>query len=133
MSESLIIEADFHLDRTRAGRKEIRLGDASEAELLPVGRLPRVTRLLALAHRFEQLLANGIAKDYAELAELGQVTRARVTQIMNLLLLAPDIQEAILFMPLVERGRDPVTMKQLQPVALTLNWIDQRKRWGQLA
>ena len=133
MSEPLIIEADFHLDRTRAGRKEIRLGDASEAELLPVGRLPRVTRLLALAHRFEQLLANGIAKDYAELAELGQVTRARVTQIMNLLLLAPDIQEAILFMPLVERGRDPVTMKQLQPVALTLNWIDQRKRWGQLA
>ena len=133
MSESLIIEADFHLDRTRAGRKEIRLGDASEAELLPVGRLPRVTRLLALAHRFEQMLADGIAKDYAELAKLGQVTRARVTQIMNLLLLAPDIQEAILFMPLVERGRDPVTMKQLQPVALTLNWIDQRKRWGQLA
>jgi hypothetical protein len=51
-------------------------------------------------------------RDYAELARLGRVTRARMTQIMKLLDLAPDIQEQILFLPLtgiVERiGYDGV-------------------------
>ena len=58
--------------------------------------VPRITRLLALATKFEGLLQQGVVKDYAELARLGQVSRARVTQIMNLLSLAPDIQQQIL-------------------------------------
>ena len=57
---------------------------------------------MALVIRFYQLVA-----DFAELARLGHVTRARIAQIMNLLHLAPDIQEAILFLPRVERGEDP--------------------------
>src|SRR5690606_20620100 len=60
------------------------------------GRVPRVTRLMALAQRFEHLLERKAVRDQAELAELGHVTRARVTQIMNFLHLAPDIQEALL-------------------------------------
>jgi hypothetical protein len=47
------------------------------------------------------------------LADLGHVTRARVCQIMNLLQLAPDIQEAILFLPRVEGGRDPIKERRL--------------------
>jgi hypothetical protein len=47
------------------------------------GRLPRITRLLALAVRFEGLLQDGTARDYAELARLGGVSRARITQIGN--------------------------------------------------
>jgi hypothetical protein len=43
------------------------------------------------------LIQQGVVKDYADLARLGQVSRARITQIMNLLNLAPDIQEPILF------------------------------------
>ena len=35
------------------------------------------------------------------------VTRARMTQIMNLLNLAPDIQEELLLLPPVTEGRDP--------------------------
>ena len=69
------------------------------------GRVPRVAKLMALAIRFEQLVADGVVGDYAELSRLGHVTRARMTQIMNLLHLAPDIQEAILFLPRVESGR----------------------------
>jgi hypothetical protein len=60
----------------------------------PRGRIPRVARLLALAHHFEELLATDAVETQAELAELAKLTPARVTQIMNLLSLAPDIQEA---------------------------------------
>ena len=63
------------------------------------GRLPRITRLLALAVRFEGLLRDGAVRDYAELARLGEVSRARITQIMSLRMLAPAIQERILALP----------------------------------
>lgn len=46
------------------------------------------------------------ARDYADLARLGHVTRPRLTQIMELFLLAPDIQEEILFLPAVTSGDD---------------------------
>jgi hypothetical protein len=58
-----------------------------------IGSIPRIARLMALAIRFEGLLRDGTIRDYAELARLGRVTRARMTQIMKLLLLAPDLQE----------------------------------------
>src|SRR5262249_10581330 len=93
---------------------------------------PRVARLLALAHRFEGLIDEGHVKDYAELARLGHASRARVTQVMNLLLLAPDIQEQILFLPLVKRGRDPIRLATLQPIALQPDWKGQRLRWRAL-
>src|SRR5690349_5256831 len=57
------------------------------------GRPSRIACLLALAHRFEELVRSGTVKDYAELARLGHITRARVSQIINLLNLAPEIQE----------------------------------------
>ncbi len=38
----------------------------------PAGRVPRAARLLALAHRFEQLIAKGVVSDHAELARLGR-------------------------------------------------------------
>jgi hypothetical protein len=51
---------------------------------------------MALAIKFQDMVDRGEVDDYADLARLGYVTRARITQIMNLLLLAPDIQERIL-------------------------------------
>lgn len=63
---------------------------------------------MALAIRRDQLIFDGEVTDQAELARLGHVTRARLTQIMNLLCLAPDLQEQILFLPVTERGRDAV-------------------------
>ena len=80
----------------------------SEEEPEVPGRLPRVVRLLALAHRFDHLLRTGQVGSYAELARRGRVSRARVSQIMQLLLLAPAIQEEVLFLPPVRRGRAPV-------------------------
>jgi hypothetical protein len=108
------------------------LGQAEPAREVPVGRVPRVARLMALALRFEQLMrADGIAA-YAELARLGHVSRARITQIMNLLVLAPDIQEALLFLPRTVHGRDLLHLRQLQPLAALLDWREQRIRWQKL-
>jgi hypothetical protein len=84
---------------------------------------------MALAIKFDGMLQRRDVKDYAELARLGHVTRARVTQIMNLLNLAPDIQEAILFLPPVERGRDPLKEWQVRPVAAEVLWREQRELW----
>lgn len=95
-----------------------------------VGRVPRVARLMALAIRLEELIKNGDVADQAELARVGHVTRARLTQIMNLLQLAPDIQEEILFLPPTVRGRDVVTERDLRPVTRVINWAAQRKQWS---
>ena len=96
------------------------------------GNIPRVAKLLALAIRFEKLVKRGDIQDYADLARLGYVTRARITQIMNLLNLAPDIQEEILFLPNTMKGRDPILEKDLRPVAAVPHWSRQRKMWAQM-
>ena len=62
----------------------------------------------------------------------GWVTSARITQIMNLLQLAPDLQEALLFLPRTERGRDPHILTDLQPIAALLDWRKQRLLWQRL-
>ena len=71
--------------------------------------------------------------DYADLARLGHVTRARVTQIMNLLQLAPEIQEALLFLPRTVKGRDPIRETHIRPIAAELEWRKQRRLWKGLA
>jgi hypothetical protein len=84
---------------------------------------------MALAIRFDGLVKQGLVSDYADIARLGLVTRARVTQIMNLLLLAPDIQEEILFLPRIERGRGPITERHLRAMASVIDWGEQRNMW----
>ena len=124
------IESKVHFKSGRRSKKQLRTGQ--EPTPMP-GRVPRVAKLMALAIRFEQLVADGVATDYAELSRLGHVTRARMTQIMNLLHLAPDIQEAILLLPRVDAGRDPITERELRAVVAVADWRKQRKLWLGLA
>lgn len=132
MSTPVTVELAVHFRRGGRGRgKELRPG-AGAASPLPPGRVPRVCRLMALALRFEQLIRTGQVGSYSALASLGQVTRARVCQVMNLLCLAPDLQEQLLFLPRTERGRDPIILAELQPVAAALDWRKQRRLWRQL-
>lgn len=51
---------------------------------------------------------------------------------MNLLYLAPDIQEEILFLPQTEYGRDPVIEQDLGPLCAAPSWEAQRKVWRKL-
>lgn len=74
----------------------------------------------------------GEIADQAEIARLGHVSRARVTQIMNSLLLVPDIQEAILFLHRTQRGRDPIREIMLWPITAILDWRKQRNMWAKL-
>jgi hypothetical protein len=132
MTTSLSVECSVHFRPQERGRKAILPGPKPKAPAVPPGRVPRVARLLALAHRFEQLIRDGIVRDYAELARLGHVTRARMSQIMNLLNLAPDIQEALLDLVRTEKGRDAIHLRQLQPIAGTVEWRRQRRLWKDL-
>jgi hypothetical protein len=131
MTAPVTLQCPFHVALQEKGHKKL------SAEPVPAapqvrGRVPRIARLLALALRFEEMLTAGQVSDYAELAHLGQVSRARISQIMNLLLLATDIQEAILLLPRVTRGRDPIHLRQLQPIALVPDWSEQRRLWRKL-
>ena len=115
----------------RGRRRSRQLGHQTRAAV-GSGRVPRVSRLLALGLRLDRLVRTGAIADYATLARLGHVSQARVSQIFNLLLLAPDIQEMLLFLPPTERGRDPICLRQLQALAALPDWRHQRRRWQEL-
>ena len=128
---SLTITRQVQFNGGARGRK--RIEKAGLRPHVPVGRVPRIARLMALAIRMDRLIREGHVSDYAELARMGHVSRARVTQIMNLNFLAPDIQEDLLFLPRVERGRDPIREHAIRPIAAMLDWRKQRKEWRKFA
>jgi hypothetical protein len=84
---------------------------------------------MALAIKYDRLLRKGVVADLSELARLCQVTQPRMTQIMNLLHLAPDIQEEILNLPSALKGRDRVTERDLRPLVALASWSKQRATW----
>ena len=102
------------------GRKTIQQGEKPQL----IGRVPRIARLLALAHHFDHLIEQGKVKDYAEIARLSQLSRARVAQIMLLKFLAPDIQEEIALLP-QSHGKDSISEKQLRRIAMIPEWDRQ--------
>ncbi|MCL4197683.1 MAG: hypothetical protein KJZ69_09345 [Phycisphaerales bacterium] len=127
------VEVDVQFERGRRGRKRATIGGSRPDAAPPSrGRLPRVTKLMALAIRFERLVQTGEVASYAELARLGHVTRARMTQIMAFLHLAPDIQDALLNLRPVERGRDPITERDIRPILAQVAWGRQRRGWHNL-
>ena len=97
------------------------------------GRTPRISRLIALAIRFERLLSEGAIRNYRELAEVGHVSRPRLTQIMRLAQLAPEIQEQLLFLPCTMQGPDRVVEKQLRYIAGIIDWEKQKELFRALA
>lgn len=84
---------------------------------------------MALAIRFDRLIREGTITDMSELARLAHVTQPRMTQIMNLNLLAPDIQEALLTLPRVVQGREHIHERMLRSIAAELCWVRQRELW----
>jgi len=121
---------DFHCRTSDKGRIRMKRGKAPAP--VEAGSTPRITRLMALAIRFDRLLRDGAVKDYAELARLGHVSRARMSQIMGLLNLAPDIQEEILFLPKTVMGRDPISAREVIQIATLEDWQEQRIAWNGL-
>lgn len=131
MTKGLTFRTKVYFRAGRNGRKHLKCGPTPEPTVEP-GRLPWVSKLMALAIRFDGLVRQGVVSDQAELARLGHVSRARVTQIMNLLHLAPDIQEEVLFLPRIERGKEPIQERHLRPIAAVPDWRKQRRLWKEL-
>src|SRR5262249_21457203 len=126
MNLPLTVECPVHFrSRGPGSRQPVTAGAEQPSSAAPAARAPRIARLMALALRFEELIRMGEVADYAELARLGGVSRARITQMMNLLALAPAIQEELLFLSCVERGRQPIHLRQLQPIARLRDWRRQ--------
>ena len=117
--------------RGAQGRRRI-VDKPPPTQTIPEGRIPRISKLMALALHFEQLIRTGRCADMTEIAELAMVTQPRITQVMNLLHLAPDIQEELLFLPRVLAGRDPIHEKQLRRICAMADWQKQRLLWVQL-
>jgi hypothetical protein len=130
MKNAFTVRAKFKL--ARRGRSGQRVVEASPSIQPATGRVPRIARLMALAIRLDGLIRSGVIKDQAEVARLGRVSRARVSQIMNLLHLAPDIQAQLLFLPPVEEGRARIIIADLQSAAAEPNWRKQRRKWDRL-
>ena len=131
MSKSVSVDFQFSVQqRGRGAQKRIVEGAAQSDESKPaLERIPRISRYMALAIHFEDLIRQGIVTDYADLARLGHVTRARVTQIMNLRLLAPEIQEELLLGENFGADRIPIQLKSLQVLATICSWRTQRQLW----
>ena len=117
--------ATFTVSFGRSGRPQTRPRTSP-------GRVPRVTRLLALAHKIDEMIRSGELRDLAHAAKVCAVTRARMTQISNLLLLAPGVQEEILDLPPVTRGRDPITERSLREIVAEADWERQAALWTRL-
>lgn len=129
MRTGVKVSANVRFETRRKGTRCLVETPETTPQEGPRGRLPRITRLMALAIHFDGLIQSGAVENYSELARLGNVTRARMTQIMNLLMLAPEIQEELLFLPRVEAGREEVCLRDLQGVAGVVEWERHRRMW----
>ena len=91
---------------------------------------PRIARLVALAHKLDALVRSGAVSNYGELARLGHISTARLTQIMVLLHLAPSIQEHLLF---VSAGDARLLSElRLRTIAREPRWARQCELFNEL-
>lgn len=128
--ESKTFEIEFHL------KPGVRAIDRSAGEKPNGGsvkrrfdRYPRIVQVVALAIHFQDMLDRGEVRNHADLARLGCISRERMSQIMMLAWLAPDIQQQVLNLPKTPGGRFPVSETKLRAIARLSVWEQQLERW----
>jgi len=89
------------------------------------GWLACAARNLALAHHLAQLIDQGLVADYTAAARMLGVSQPRLTHLMSLLLLAPQIQDSIL------AGTIAPADKKLRELARIAEWREQLVALGQ--
>ena len=110
------------LHRIRHGRQKRFVADPSQR---PASRPARVAVTLALAHRIRQAILSGEIQDQADAARKLGLTRARLSQILDLMNLAPDLQEEILLLEAID-GREPMSERSLRGAVRVTAWSKQR-------
>lgn len=123
------IRQKVHFRTGPKGRKKMRTGAKPASPKAVSGRIPRISRLMALAIHYDELIRQGLVRDYADLSRLGGVTRARITQVMDLLNLAPEIQAAVLTCPRSDFHRGGPSERDLRPVSAEPDWDEQKALW----
>ncbi len=96
------------------------------------GRIPRISKLVALASRMESMIKSGQVDTFQLLAEIGRISQPRMTQIMSLLNLAPDIQEELLYLPEVIQRKAQIHERLLRPLTREIDWRVQRRIWARI-
>ncbi len=91
----------------------------------------RLCRTLVLAHQLKFLLKSRQFSSVLKLSKWLKLTYGRVSQVMSLLYLAPDIQEQILCSkgPWMQR----LIENDVRMITQELVWERQRKLWQQLS
>jgi hypothetical protein len=128
----ITVKRKVQFTREAHGRRRVAPATTEPKPVEP-GRVPRISRLMAVAIRLDGLLRTGEVSDIPELARLGHVTQPRMSQILNLTLLAPDIQEELLFLPRVTAGKSAIHEKMLRPITAEIDWSCQRDMWRKMA
>lgn len=131
MHDGVVIKKTVTFATRARGKRVVAVDKPSTGNMLS-GRVPRVARLMALAIKLDGVLAAGRELSQTDLAELGIVTKARMTQILNLTLLSPAIQAEILDLPLVTSGHDPISESDLRPLCAMVSWRQQRGAWARM-
>ena len=131
MNTSTVIRGTLPL-RRRGSAREYDPTQATKTTKTSPLRIPRIAQLMALARHIDDLLRSGALGSYAAAARLGHVSRARMSQIVALLHLAPDLQEQLLFLQRPVRGHTVPVLRQVLHVAAALEWDEQRRRWRRL-
>ena len=101
-------------------------------KLAQSGRIPRISKLVALASRLQSMIDSGQVETYQQLAEFGRISQPRMTQFMSLLNLAPDIQEELLYLPEVIQGKAQIHERVLRPLTMKMDWRVQRRMWARI-
>ncbi len=92
---------------------------------------PRVVELLRKAQEWRRQLDAGEVSTQAEIARREGITRARVTQVMGLLRLVPEIQANVLSLQDVS-CRPAISERALRPITKLENVTDQKARFREL-
>ena len=121
-SGTVVFKSSIH--RIRRGNSYEFSSDASSQPRASVRKPARVALMLAFAHKLQEAIDNGEYTDRADAARKLGLTRARVSQLLDLLMLAPDIQEKILFMERVD-GIEPTSERALRTVVKKVSWRAQ--------
>ena len=98
-----------------------------------VGRMPRISKLLAFAHYLDAQIRSGAYDDMADAARTLGISRGRLTQFMGLLLLAPSIQAEVLGLQPITAGRDPINERVLRAIVAEPVWRRQMVMWNDLS
>jgi hypothetical protein len=130
MNTPLTVTRKLEVARVGVGGRQVVTIASPAPVLAPTVKIPRIARLMALAIKLDAMIREGTVKDQAEIARLGHVSRARVSQILSLLNFAPDLQEKLLFLQLTDGSL--LILADLYPIVAEANWAVQRALWARL-